>query len=58
MFQVCSSNLSTVNIRKSNIAKFGLLVTVMTFCAMKAVIVDDLQVSLSSNFFCRHREAE
>jgi hypothetical protein len=34
---------SKVQMRHSSIAKFGLLVTLMTFCAMKVIIVDDIQ---------------
>ena len=40
MLTMCSNS---ANIRRSNISKFVMLVIVMTFCAMKVIIVDDLQ---------------
>ena len=35
--------LTKVQMRRSSVAKFGLLVTLMTFCAMKVIIVEDIQ---------------
>ena len=40
---VFCTNVSQFSLRRSSLAKFGLLVTVMTFCAMKTIIVDDLE---------------